>query len=973
MQLNFQKPRSRPTLSLCLLLICSLLISAQITHTANALDSTPSTCPCRTVNYITHSLPQQCLAATKTALTQHDIDANTAQEDSILKPATDTQQTFSTESVPPFTAPARPHRPTALEVSTSSIAPGKVVEQIQSLGGNEPVEIADSYEEESALESGNFLSFEEWKRQNLKKAGQSEHIARRNSGDVQEPRKRPTNVHSSLDALGDDGEIDLDFSGFVPGGPQHSAREVSHPIADHTSDTDDGDPSGPPRALRRSKDAGTTCKERFNYASFDCAANILKTNKEAKSSHAVLLENKDSYMLNQCTAQNKFLILELCNDISIDTVVLANFEFFSSTFRTFRVSVSDRYPVKVEKWKTLGTYEARNTREVQAFLVENPLIWARYVRIEFLTHYGNEFYCPVSLVRIHGTTMMEDWKHLFEQTAEDENEDNDHGAQVDSTGIDSLTPEAIADTLRAVPTDSKDKEHEDPAPTTTIQEATSASVGTTETQDASRVIPASVIAFEAIMSVIEPSDMCIAADSPSATSSRSAPSPAPSASVLNAAEAQRLVSAETLTNALFSESLASSESSAVSGSMAIESKNTTSSLMGGSTAPSVAHLGSVMSPNPSKSSVASSLRAEIFSSEKAKVSNAAAQMQRDKPYTSTTDRPKSGGTATQVQSAIPTMQESFFKSVQKRLQMLEANSSLSLQYIEDQSRALRDAFKKVEQRQLTKTTAFLDQLNQTVLNELRDFRQQYDQLWQSTVIELEMQRERYERDNEAINARLGVLADEVIFQRRMAILQMVLILVCLVLVLFSRGAINNYLELPIVQNVLARSPSSKWLNLSGVESPVHTPPTRARSAHQLRNGIPKGHRRMRSEDSITDIQSGPEAYAPLTPVSDYGQSEVDLPREESKSPVFESDKDDITFDDPEFDPNTIGRPSTSPPVLKVNGISPVSDLFETSEEEVIQANIATRSDSMPLAAAPVDVAPRDVPIRKRLSWDLSNR
>lgn len=302
--------------------------------------------------------------------------------------------------------------------------------------------------------------------------------------------------------------------------------------------------------------------------------------------------------------------------------------------------------------------------------------------------------------------------------------------------------------------------------------------------------------------------------------------------------------------------------------------------------------------------------------------------------------------------------------------MLEANSSLSLQYIEDQSRALRDAFKKVEQRQLTKTTAFLNQLNQTVLNELRDFRQQYDHLWQSTVIELELQRERYERDNEAINARLGILADEVIFQRRMAILQMVLILVCLVLVLFSRGVINNYLELPLVQNVLSKSPSSKWLKLSGAESPARpSQPARMRSAHQLRNGIlkGKGHRRIQSEDSITDTQSGTEVYAPPTPVSDYGHS-----AEETKSPIFESDKDEGKFDDPEFDPNSIERPSTSPPDLRVNGATLILDILETSEDDPVQTVPDVKSNSIPNNLTPPALNTEFVPIGKRLSWDLPN-
>ncbi|KAM9904645.1 hypothetical protein OXX69_007475 [Metschnikowia pulcherrima] len=38
------------------------------------------------------------------------------------------------------------------------------------------------------------------------------------------------------------------------------------------------------------------------------------------------------------------------------------------------------------------------------------LIWAQYLKIEIVSHYGNEFYCPNSLVRVHGKTMMEEFK-----------------------------------------------------------------------------------------------------------------------------------------------------------------------------------------------------------------------------------------------------------------------------------------------------------------------------------------------------------------------------------------------------------------------------------------------------------------------------------------------------------------------------------------------------------------------------------
>ncbi|CAG8476731.1 11003_t:CDS:2 [Diversispora eburnea] len=37
-------------------------------------------------------------------------------------------------------------------------------------------------------------------------------------------------------------------------------------------------------------------------------------------------------------------------------------------------------------------------------------MFARYLRIDFLSHYGHQHYCPVSLLRVHGTNEYEKWK-----------------------------------------------------------------------------------------------------------------------------------------------------------------------------------------------------------------------------------------------------------------------------------------------------------------------------------------------------------------------------------------------------------------------------------------------------------------------------------------------------------------------------------------------------------------------------------
>lgn len=162
-------------------------------------------------------------------------------------------------------------------------------------------------------------------------------------------------------------------------------------------------------------------KERFNYASVDCAATVRKANKEAKGMQSILIESKDQYLLNRCSS-NKFVIINLCEQIRVDTIVMANFEFFSSTFKDFKVYGSSKYPS--EDWWLLGQWQAKNTRDLQVFQVpESP--WTNYIKIEFLTHYGHEYYCPLSLVRIHGMSMMELYTNI------ESNDDNDESNPVE--------------------------------------------------------------------------------------------------------------------------------------------------------------------------------------------------------------------------------------------------------------------------------------------------------------------------------------------------------------------------------------------------------------------------------------------------------------------------------------------------------------------------------------------------------------
>lgn len=163
---------------------------------------------------------------------------------------------------------------------------------------------------------------------------------------------------------------------------------------------------------------GKIYKDKFNYASVDCAATIIKTNSEAQGAVSILFENKDKSLLNPCSVPNKFFVVELCEDILIESIVMANFEFFSSTFKNVRFSVAERFPVPKNGWKVLGEFEAENIRNTQQFTITNPMIWARYLRVEVLSHYGEEFYCPITLIRAHGIAMIDEFKMEVQNAGE---------------------------------------------------------------------------------------------------------------------------------------------------------------------------------------------------------------------------------------------------------------------------------------------------------------------------------------------------------------------------------------------------------------------------------------------------------------------------------------------------------------------------------------------------------------------------
>lgn len=717
-------------------------------------------CESRTINYITHTLPQQCLRSswTSTPATAADPTEPASATTTVYVVADDDPGT--TTSAENKTEDEGPNEKTPDQNATAE-------KNSDEVSAHESAETA-AEEEQEDLTTSSFMSFEEWKEMMLRKSGQDPaQIKGQEKPQKESKANRDAAVNNvDLDSLGDDGEISIDFDALSDKVSELTAASSGGANPKPSSESpeeqvllDDGK-----MQYYRSKDAGKTCKERFSYSSFDAGATVLKTSPGAKNAKSILVENKDSYMLLECHTKNKFVIVELSDDILVDTVVLANFEFFSSMVRKFRVSVSDRYPVKLDKWVELGTFEARNSRDIQAFLVEHPQIYTKYIRIEFLTHYGNEYYCPVSLLRVHGTRMLDSWK------------EPDNGRDDDET-------EATIDAAPEQQSEETQQQEIEP-----VEEAKQPSNATEQIPVPSSDVTApvsevNVTQWQPMFAFQLSFDTCSKDHS-------TTDAPTPVATQQVSGDGNSTVPVTSQQTPTENPSSASSEATSVSVAPGSPSKTSSSSSF---RSPSSAPL-SVPPTNSSASSetpISSSSPKQQQSSAKANATETVSSPSSSKISSSSTASAKNKTNTSTASSASPTVQEGFFKAVTKRLQNLETNTSLSLQYIEEQSRFLQEALQKMEKRQVSRVDAFLDSLNKTVFAELRNVRAQYDQIWQSTVIALESQREQSQRETVALSERLSLLADEVVFQKRMAILQSVLLLAALVLVIFSRGYYIN--------------------------------------------------------------------------------------------------------------------------------------------------------------------------------------
>jgi len=123
---------------------------------------------------------------------------------------------------------------------------------------------------------------------------------------------------------------------------------------------------------------------KYNYASPDCSARIHSSSQLTQHASSILHKSRDRYMLTPCKADEHWVVVELCDEIRIEAVEIAVWEFFSGVVREVRVSVGgaeeddehgeDHAGENPSGWEEVGTFVGKNVRGVQVSQCETRVV-----------------------------------------------------------------------------------------------------------------------------------------------------------------------------------------------------------------------------------------------------------------------------------------------------------------------------------------------------------------------------------------------------------------------------------------------------------------------------------------------------------------------------------------------------------------------------------------------------------------------
>ena len=289
-----------------------------------------------------------------------------------------------------------------------------------------------------------FVSFEDWKRMKLAEEeredlddhpdddptiikGEAVSEAEKSNNHSQTPRE-PFETNGTRDNQPER----LPLEGQASDRPNTSSKGPALPHPFSTNDT----PIAETQSSKLSSPSPPLVHNRYNYASPDCSARIHSSSPQTQHASSLLHKSRDRYMLTPCKTDEHWVIIELCDEIRIEAVEVAVWEFFSGVVRDVRVSVGgeieseegmeDEVKERDSKWEEVGSFVGKNVRGVQVivgilqhefsltspqtFTLAGPTSFHRFLRLDFPSYYGTEYYCPVSQVKVFGMNQMEAFK-----------------------------------------------------------------------------------------------------------------------------------------------------------------------------------------------------------------------------------------------------------------------------------------------------------------------------------------------------------------------------------------------------------------------------------------------------------------------------------------------------------------------------------------------------------------------------------
>lgn len=145
-----------------------------------------------------------------------------------------------------------------------------------------------------------------------------------------------------------------------------------------------------------------------NYASADCSARVVDCSRGGENARHVLADsNCDSYARFPSSLREKWLVVQLCENIQLDEVLVANHELFSDTPASVSLSVASKRAQL--QWTDLGTFPLSAHGPTSIPIVHRSG-FVRFIRLEFWPRAPRprHYYTTVSWIRVLGRTMMED-------------------------------------------------------------------------------------------------------------------------------------------------------------------------------------------------------------------------------------------------------------------------------------------------------------------------------------------------------------------------------------------------------------------------------------------------------------------------------------------------------------------------------------------------------------------------------------